>query len=52
MKITKQPIKEVKRRLEKLLELQGTRSELRSDKRYINHYKKELILDIIERNLV
>jgi len=52
MKITQQSIEEVKRRLEKLLELKGTRSELRSDKRYINHYKKELILNIIERNFV
>jgi hypothetical protein len=45
MKVTQQPSNEVKRRLEKLLELQGTRSELRSDKRYIRHYRKELDLN-------
>jgi hypothetical protein len=45
MKITKQPIEETKRRLEKLLEIQGTRGQLRSDKRYIRHYKKELRLE-------
>jgi hypothetical protein len=45
MKTTKQPIEEIKRRLERLLELKGTRTELRSDKRYIRHYKRELGLE-------
>lgn len=42
MRITNQPRNEIERRLNKLIELQDTRSRLRSDKRYIRYYRKQL----------
>lgn len=45
MKITEQTKTETQRRLNHLLQLQGTRQQLRSDKRYIRHYRKELGLE-------